>query len=84
MGAVRCEDLVPWRRAMSIRVLIQWWTLGYVYKYNTIQQIFGVDIGFLVEMRDAFMIQVLEKNDDSIVWSKLVKLKKLLPIALVH
>jgi len=30
------------------------------------------------------MVQVLEKNNDSVVWSKLVKLKKLLPVALVH
>ena len=55
-----------------------------VYKYNIIQQFFGVDIRFLVEMRDAFMIQVLVKNNDSIVWSKSVKLKTLLPIALVY
>ena len=80
VGAVRCEDLA----ARHVRELIKGWTLGYVYKYNTIQQFFGLDIRFLVEMRDAFMIQVLEKNDDSVVWSKLVKLKKLLPIALVH
>ena len=56
----------------------------YVYKYNIIQQFFGVDIRFLVKTRDAFMIQVLVKNSDSIVWSKSVKLKTLLPIALVH
>lgn len=45
---------------------------------------FGVGIRFLVEVRDAFLVQILLKNNGSIVcWTKPVKLKKFLPVALV-
>jgi hypothetical protein len=41
---------------------------------------FGVGIRFLVEMRDAFLVQNLLKNNGSIVcWTKSVKPKKFLP-----